>query len=91
VLSLRLFAPVNARSLAASAIYVVLGGLIFLFGWNDERSMLETAVLGAAFPSIFAALLRAKEAEYSTKTTKGPLAGRGRDLSLWDYLTSRVD
>lgn len=82
---------IGHRELAGSTLYALLGALVFLFGWNEPRQMLETAVLGAAFPSLFANAVRAAGAERSKRDPGKPLTGRGRrTVSFWDYMASRV-
>lgn len=77
--------------LAGSALYALLGGGVFFFGWNGKRQMLETAILGAAFPSLFASMVRAKEAERGPRDPQKPLAGASaKKVSFRHYMASRV-
>lgn len=45
----------TGREYAVSLIYVAVGAGAALYGWGSERPAIEIAVLGAAFPSLFAA------------------------------------
>jgi hypothetical protein len=77
-----------------SALYVLTGGFVFLFGWNDPQKMISLAALGAAFPYTFAGLVRAKEAAevQPAERAAAPLAGTAvpRNSRRWlDFMGSR--
>ena len=43
----------------ASMLSVVLGAAVVLYGWQQQRTVLEVCQLGAAFPLLFSAGVRA--------------------------------
>lgn len=47
------------REYGVSLAYVAIGACAALYGWDKERMAIDVAVIGAAFPSLFAAGLRA--------------------------------
>jgi uncharacterized membrane protein YeaQ/YmgE (transglycosylase-associated protein family) len=51
--------PPDRQEWIASALLVVAGAGVILFGWDIQRTPWELAVLGAAFPSLFTAATRA--------------------------------
>lgn len=68
-----------------SALYVVLGGGAVFYG-IDDRAALEVATLGAAFPALFAAGIRAAtEPKETAPPTNLPTKG-----SLVAYAASRT-
>ena len=78
--------PPRGWELVGSLVQVALGGGTVLFGWDQEQSALQVAVMGAAFPLLFSAAVD------GAKPPSG--VGSGRDVahgerSVADYLAGR--
>jgi len=83
--AIRKGSPPRGGELIASIIQVAIGGAAALFGWEQDQPALQVAVMGAAFPLLFSAVVNA---------AKPPGGDRGQDVaygdrSVWDYLASR--
>jgi hypothetical protein len=75
------------RELLGSALMALLGAGAALYGTN-ERSALETATLGAAFPLLFGSAVRAITEQPASGGVLGK--GRGRSRTLLDWISGRV-
>ncbi|MEV6345614.1 hypothetical protein [Actinoplanes sp. NPDC051851] len=78
--------PPRGWELVASLFQVVLGGGAVLFGWDGEQSALQVAVMGAAFPLLFAAAVDGATPPSGGRTGRDVARG-GR--SVIDYLAGR--
>jgi drug/metabolite transporter (DMT)-like permease len=84
----------SGREILGSALYVLMGGCVFFFGWQQPQKLIEVAALGAAFPFTFAGIKRSAGAR-ATKdmdSSHRPLAGATGPSSprSWnDYMASR--
>jgi hypothetical protein len=70
--------------IAVSVIYILLGGGAALLGWEEPQRAFTVAVLGAAFPLIFASAVKASApAKRRTRGNNQP------DTNVLDYAASR--
>ena len=73
----------------ASLLHVLLGGGVVLYGWEDERALLELATMGAAFPLLFSAAVRATT-DPKQNGRQVPRSSTGNaSRRLVDYLAGR--
>lgn len=87
----------DGQEMLGSLLYVMAGGFVFLFGWNQPEKMISVAALGAAFPFTFSGLVRAKQAgehppsgTTETQPRAGSLgSGFARTRSWLDYMGSQ--
>lgn len=72
--AIRVGRPPHGPELVASTIVVLVGGCAALLGWDAPQPAYKVAVLGAAFPMIFAASLRAARPETSDNRSQDAVA-----------------
>jgi len=85
-----------------SVIFALLGAGILIYGWNSPRTAFEVATIGAAFPQLFQAGIRAATKPSGDKGGVGaatdhdaekhegvPLPPAPRQRSLVDYWAGR--
>ncbi len=86
--------------LVVSIIYVALGAGVALFGWNDPKAVLAVAIQGAAFPAVFANLVKGATTASDSgggpqppqPTRSGPVRTKSRTRvaqSAVDYMAGR--
>jgi hypothetical protein len=68
--------------------YVLLGAGAVFYGWSSKQAAIEVATLGAAFPALFAAGVRAAAPPPSPTPSLAPEAP-GVHRSLLQFLASR--
>jgi hypothetical protein len=78
--------PPRGWELVASLFQVMLGGGAVLFGWEQEQSALQVAVMGAAFPLLFAAAVNGAKPPSGGSTGRDVAFG---ERSASDYLAGR--
>ncbi len=79
---------VAGREVIASLLTVILGLGAMLFH-HENDSALQTAVLGAAFPSIFSGLVAAASDRRQPSVERGGVQNRTIRPSLLDFLSWR--
>ncbi len=93
--ALRAGRPPHRLEYVASLILVALGGGAALFGWDTAQPAYKVAVLGAAFPLIFAASVNALEtpprtpdARNGTQDTRGGIVAQTRNVAKLEAPTA---
>jgi len=76
--------PPEGAEYIASALFAALGAGAVLYGW-DKKLAIEVATLGAAFPVLFAAAVRAAKPPENTGALRDPEAGR----PIGEYIAGR--